>query len=222
MTALAPAITLEAPCTLLDIEGLTICTQRLLLDGEATTDNVLLHQHTGPAGGFCFIAIPADHLTALDLDDTTITRVSNAYEGTTYGIVFKHYQHALNYLTKHYGLTPATPSGSTSTDASPSPSVTVTPAPLSTPKRLTRRPLSTTAFSPYGVIPMSKKQPIRVFLDQEIHSRYLIQAGTHGLTPSALGERLIQHGITQLEGGDKSPLEAPSGDVPPAPTTTEA
>lgn len=69
---------------------------------------------------------------------------------------------------------------------------------------------------------MSKKQPIRVFLDQEIHSRYLIQAGTHGLTPSALGERLIQNGITQLEGGDKAPLEAPGGDVPPAPTTTES
>ncbi|MGO2244856.1 MULTISPECIES: hypothetical protein [Halomonas] len=50
----------------------------------------------------------------------------------------------------------------------------------------------------------------------------MIQAGTHGLTPSALGERLIQHGITQLEGGDKTPLEAPGSDAPPAPTTTKA
>lgn len=68
---------------------------------------------------------------------------------------------------------------------------------------------------------MSKKQPIRVFLNQEIHSRYLIQAGTNGLTPSALGEHLIQYGITQLERGDKAPLKAPDGDVSAAPTTTE-
>lgn len=68
---------------------------------------------------------------------------------------------------------------------------------------------------------MSKKQPIRVFLNQEIHSRYLIQAGTNGLTPSALGEHLIQYGITQLERGDKAPLKATDGDVSAAPTTTE-
>ncbi|WP_018918884.1 hypothetical protein [Vreelandella zhanjiangensis] len=222
MTTLAPVATLEAPCTLLAIEGLTICTQRLLLDGKTTPANILLHQHIVPAGGFCFIAVPIEHLPALDLDDTTITRVSNVYEGTTCGLVFKHYQHALDYLTKHYGLAQATDRAPLSTDVSPRLLGIVLPAPLSTPPRLTRRPLSTTAFSPYGVIHMSKKQPIRVFLDQEIHSRYLIQAGTHGLTPSALGERLIQHGITQLEGGDKAPLEAPGGDVPPAPTTTQA
>ncbi|WP_447043562.1 hypothetical protein [Vreelandella sp. H-I2] len=69
---------------------------------------------------------------------------------------------------------------------------------------------------------MSKKQPIRVFLDQEIHSRYLIQAGTNGLTPSALGEHLIQYGLTQLESGQKAPLKAPAGDASPAPHGNEA
>ncbi|QJQ96266.1 MULTISPECIES: hypothetical protein [Halomonadaceae] len=53
-----------------------------------------------------------------------------------------------------------------------------------------------------------KKQPIRVFLEQDTHSRYLIQAGTHGLTPSALGERLLQAGLARLEAGDTSALEA--------------
>ncbi|MGP9417248.1 hypothetical protein ACT3R4_17860, partial [Halomonas sp. AOP7-E1-9] len=118
---------------------------------------LLLHQHIVPTGGFCFIAVPADHLPALDLNDTTITRVSNVHEGTTYGIVFKHYQHALNYLTKHYGLAPATPCGPTATNASPRSSVVVFPAQRPTTPRLTRRPLSTTAFSPSGVIHMSKK-----------------------------------------------------------------
>lgn len=53
-----------------------------------------------------------------------------------------------------------------------------------------------------------KKQPIRVFLDQETHSDFLIQAGTHSRTPSALGERLIQHGLACLKAGDLSVLDA--------------
>ncbi|MGP9665667.1 hypothetical protein ACT3TY_13730 [Halomonas sp. AOP22-C1-8] len=73
ITTQAPVVSLAALITLLDIEGLTICTQRLMLDGKATPDSVLLHQHIVPAGGFCFIAVPADHLPALDLNDTTIT-----------------------------------------------------------------------------------------------------------------------------------------------------
>lgn len=68
---------------------------------------------------------------------------------------------------------------------------------------------------------MSKKQPVRVFLDQEIHSRYLIQAGTHGLTPSALGEKLLHHGLAQLERGDTSALTAADA-VSPAPNGKEA
>ncbi|WP_447043563.1 hypothetical protein [Vreelandella sp. H-I2] len=104
----APTATLAAPLTLLEMEGLTICTQRLLLDGEATLDNVLLHQHIVPAGGFCFIAVPAAHMLALDLEDATITRFSKIDGGKTYAIVFKHYQHALDYLAKHYGLVQAT------------------------------------------------------------------------------------------------------------------
>lgn len=51
-----------------------------------------------------------------------------------------------------------------------------------------------------------KKQPIRVFLGQEDHSSFLIQAGTHSLTPSALGELLMQDGLQRLERGDLSPL----------------
>ena len=42
MAALAPVATLEAPCTLLGIEGLTICTQRLMLDDKATPDSVMI------------------------------------------------------------------------------------------------------------------------------------------------------------------------------------
>ncbi|WP_110678998.1 MULTISPECIES: hypothetical protein [Salinicola] len=53
----------------------------------------------------------------------------------------------------------------------------------------------------------TKKQPVRVFLDQSDHSRFLVQAGTNRLTPSALGERLMQYGLTLLESGDRSPLE---------------
>lgn len=108
VTTQAPIASLAAPVTLLDIEGLTICTQRLLLDGEATPDSVLLHQHIVPAGGFCFIVVPAAHMLALDLKDATITRFSKIDGGKTYAIVFKHYQHALDYLAKHYGLTQAT------------------------------------------------------------------------------------------------------------------
>lgn len=52
----------------------------------------------------------------------------------------------------------------------------------------------------------TKKIPIRVFIDQDTHSRYLIQAGTHGLTSSALGERLIDEGLRRLEAGDTGPL----------------
>lgn len=48
----------------------------------------------------------------------------------------------------------------------------------------------------------SKKQPVRVFLEQEDHSRFLIQAGTHQLTPSALGELIMQDGLQRLERGD--------------------
>ncbi|SES35779.1 hypothetical protein SAMN04487958_1193 [Vreelandella subterranea] len=135
---------------------------------------------------------------------------------------FDSHEAALDFLRHLYGIdAPDAPSTTDRApalaDASPCPSAIVVPAHLSTPPRLTRRPLSTTAFSPFGVMHMSKKQPIRVFLDQEIHSRYLIQAGTNGLTPSALGERLIQSGLTQLERGDKAPLDAPAGDASPAP-----
>ncbi|AZM94743.1 hypothetical protein [Vreelandella venusta] len=217
MTVLAPIASLAASCTLLDTDTLTISTQKLLLDGDNTPDNVTLHQHIAPAGGFCFIDVPAAHLFALDLDDRTIIRVSVLNNGHRYGIVFKHYQHALAYLAKHYGLSLADHCALATTDASPCSSAIVVPAHLSTPSRLTRRPLSTTAFSPFGVMHMAKKQPIRVFLDQEIHSRYLIQAGTNSLTPSALGELLIEYGITQLEHGDKAPLKAPVGDATPAP-----
>ncbi|KFF49986.1 hypothetical protein [Salinicola sp. DM10] len=52
----------------------------------------------------------------------------------------------------------------------------------------------------------TKKQPVRVFLDQSDHSRFLVQAGTNRLTPSALGERLMQYGLSLLESGDRSPL----------------
>jgi len=52
----------------------------------------------------------------------------------------------------------------------------------------------------------TRKQPVRVFLEQTDHSRFLVQAGTHQLTPSALGERLMQHGLSQLERGDLTPI----------------
>ncbi|TFH86970.1 hypothetical protein EQG41_08950 [Billgrantia azerbaijanica] len=51
-----------------------------------------------------------------------------------------------------------------------------------------------------------KKQPIRVFLDSTDYSRYLVQAGTHQVTPSGLGELLISDGLARLERGDLSAL----------------
>lgn len=123
---------------------------------------------------------------------------------------FASHEAALNFLRHLYGI-----------DAPALADAVSCPAHLSTPPRLTRRPLSTAAFSPFGVMHMSKKQPVRVFLDQEIHSRYLIQAGTHGLTPSALGEKLLHHGLAQLERGDTSALTAADA-VSPAPNGKEA
>ncbi len=223
--AKAPLVTLEAPNTLMDTDTLAIQVQELLMDDQRAPGMVLLHQHITKDvedGGFSFINVPAAHMLALDLDDATITKMLSVDEGRRYSLIFKHYRHALEYLAKHYGLTQADPRDPAPADASPCPSVMVLPAQLSTRPRLTRRPLSTTAFSPNGVMHMAKKQPIRVFLDQELHSRFLIQAGTHGLTPSQLGERLIEFGITQLERGDKAPLRSPVGDASPAPHTTEA
>lgn len=222
MTAFAPLATLAAPCTLMDTNSLTIATQKLLFDGESVSDGVILHHHIATAGGFFFINVPAAHMLALDLDDSTILRMSEHDHGERYSIVFKHYHQALAYLAKHYGLTQATDRAPAPADASPCSSVIGVPAHLSTPPRLTRRPLSTTAFSPFGVMHMSKKQPIRVFLDPETHSRHLIQAGTNGLTSSALSERLIEYGLAQLESGDKAPLEALSRAASPAPHGTEA
>ena len=140
---------------------------------------------------------------------------------------FDSHEAALDFLRHLYGIdAPDDPSTTDrapeSTDASPGSSVIVVPAHLSTPPRLTRRPLSTTTFSPIGVIHMSKKQPIRVFLDPETHSRHLIQAGTNGLASSALSERLIEYGLAQLESGDKAPLEALARAASPAPHSTEA
>ncbi|WP_110709706.1 hypothetical protein [Salinicola sp. CR57] len=63
----------------------------------------------------------------------------------------------------------------------------------------------------------AKKQPVRVFLDQSDHSRFLVQAGTNRLTPSALGERLFQYGLAQLERGDRSVLEGDSSPARPEP-----
>ncbi|WP_136066426.1 hypothetical protein [Modicisalibacter radicis] len=59
-----------------------------------------------------------------------------------------------------------------------------------------------------------KKQPVRVFLEQDDHSRFLVQAGTHRLTPSALGELLMQNGLERLERGDLSPLGLEATDAP--------
>ncbi|MDR5865279.1 hypothetical protein [Halomonas koreensis] len=59
-----------------------------------------------------------------------------------------------------------------------------------------------------------KKQPVRVFLEGGDYSRYLVQAGTHRVTPSTLGEMLIQDGLERLERGDFTALglgtEAPA------------
>lgn len=62
-----------------------------------------------------------------------------------------------------------------------------------------------------------KKQPVRVFLEQEDHSRFLIQAGTHSLTPSALGELIMQDGLERLERGDYSALGLDTGTATPRP-----
>lgn len=51
-----------------------------------------------------------------------------------------------------------------------------------------------------------KKRPVRVFLDDARYSRLLIQAGTHTLTPSTLGELIMEDGLDRLERGDLSPL----------------
>ncbi|MFC3282848.1 hypothetical protein [Litchfieldella rifensis] len=51
-----------------------------------------------------------------------------------------------------------------------------------------------------------KKRPVRVFLDEQHHSRFLIQAGTHLLTPSALGELIMHDGLDRLERGDLTAL----------------
>ena len=223
--AKAPVVTLEAPNTLMDTDTLAIQVQELLMDGQRAPGMVLLHQHITKDiddGGFSFINVPAAHMLALDLDDSTITKMLSVDEGRRYSLMFKHYRHALEYLAKHYGLTLADPRDPAPADASPCPSVIVAPAHLSTPTRLTRRPLSTTAFSPTGVMHMSKKQPIRVFLTPDTHSRHLIQAGTNGLTSSALSERLIEYGLAELERGNTDPLEALSREASPAPHTTEA
>jgi len=223
--AKAPVVTLEAPNTLMDTDTLAIQVQELLMDDQRAPGMVLLHQHITKDvedGGFSFINVPAAHMLALDLDDATITKMLSVDEGRRYSLIFKHYRHALEYLAKHYGLTLADPRDPAPADASPCPSVVVVPAHLSTPTRLTRRPLSTTAFSPTGVMHMSKKQPIRVFLTPDTHSRHLIQAGTNGLTSSALSERLIEYGLAELERGNTDPLEALSREASPAPHTTEA
>ncbi|MFI8751773.1 hypothetical protein ACIGG6_17455 [Vreelandella lionensis] len=141
---------------------------------------------------------------------------------------FDSHDAALEFLQHLYGIdTPEDPSTTdrapAPADASPCPSAIVVPAHLFTPTRLTRRPLSTTALSPNGVMHMSKKQrAIRVFIHPETHSRHLIQAGTHGLTSSELSERLIEYGLSQLESGNTAPLEALSRAASPAPHSTEA
>jgi hypothetical protein len=218
-------VTLEAPNALMDTDTFAIQVQELLMDDQRAPGMVLLHQHITKdvdGGGFSFINVPAAHMLALDLDDATITKMLSVDEGRRYSLIFKYYRHALEYLAKHYGLTLADPRDPAPADASPCPSVVVVPAHLSTPTRLTRRPLSTTAFSPTGVMHMSKKQPIRVFLTPDTHSRHLIQAGTNGLTSSALSERLIEYGLAELERGNTDPLEAISRAASPAPHTTEA
>lgn len=133
MTALAPLATLATPCTLLETDGLTIATQKLLLDGESIPGGVVLHHHIVTAGGFFFIDVPAAHMLTLDLDDSTIISLSNTDHGERYGIVFKHYHQALAYLAKHYGLAQATDRAPAPADPSPRSSVIVVPAHLSTP-----------------------------------------------------------------------------------------
>lgn len=217
-----PSITLSAPVKLMDTDTCKITVEKLLTANIDLSEPVQLHQHTAKAGGMVFICVPASHMLSLDLDDCTIKAIHSILDGYRYTIVFGNYDQALAYLSKHYGFDQAYEIIITTAAASPCSSAIVIPENLPTPPRLTRRLLSTTAFSPYGVIHMSKKQPIRVFLEQEIHSRYLIQAGTHGLTPSALAERLIESGLSQLERGDKAPLTPSVGSASPAPHSKEA
>lgn len=50
------------------------------------------------------------------------------------------------------------------------------------------------------------KRPVRVFLDSQEYSALLIQAGTHHVTPSALGQLLVQDGLARIERGDLTAL----------------
>ncbi|WP_447554030.1 hypothetical protein [Vreelandella sp. EE22] len=224
MNATAPVVTLAEPCTLLDTGNVSMTTQTLLMDGLALRDGeglsaVVLHRNVTPAGCLlAFITVPAEHLLTLDLNDSTIARFVHQQD-QRYSILFTHERYALAYLIKHYGLTSANDRDPTP-PASPGPAP-VNVAPLPTPSRQPRRLLSTPAYRPHGVINMSKKQPIRVFLAPETHSRHLIQAGTHGLTSSALSERLIEYGLSQLESGHLEPLDALSH-ASPAPNSNEA
>ncbi|MGE6606791.1 hypothetical protein ACQKE4_09730 [Halomonas sp. NPDC076908] len=235
MTAIAhqaPVYTLAAFTThTLDVIG-TFYAASLLCDGRfyrGCNQNGSVHLHVR-ADGIVKLFIPTDHLLTLDLSGVTHNDLMALIdsEGKRYRIRFPSYRAALAFLALNYGVTDA-PSDPSTTDCAPAPadasprsSVIVVPAHLSTPTRLTPRPLSTTAFSPFGVIHMSKKQPIRVFLDPETHSRHLIQAGTNGLTSSALSERLIEYGLAQLERGEKAPLEALARAASPAPHGSEA
>lgn len=176
-------------------------------------------------GSMAFVIVPG-HVYQANSDRLEQTPDFIAKDGKC-SFDFDSHDAALEFLQHLYGIdTPGDPStpdrAPAPADASPNSSVIVLPAHLSTPPRLTRRPLSTTAFSPFGVIHMSKKQPIRVFLDPETHSRHLIQAGTNGLTSSALSERLIEYGLAQLERGEKAPLEALARAASPAPHGSEA
>ena len=239
MSALAnaPIYTLSAFTTYtLDVVG-TFYAASLQCDGRLYTGcnqngSVGLHVR---ADGTVKLFFPTDHLLTLDLSGVTYNDLVAMIDsdGKRYCIRFPSYRAALDFLARNYGITDApddpsnteraSASAPSPTDASPCPSVMVVPAHLSTPTRLTRRPLSTTALSPNGVMHMSKKQrAIRVFIHPETHSRHLIQAGTHGLTSSELSERLIEYGLSQLESGNTAPLEALSRAASPAPHSTEA
>jgi hypothetical protein len=238
MSALAnaPIYTLSAFTTYtLDVVG-TFYAASLQCDGRLYTGcnqngSVGLHVR---ADGTVKLFFPTDHLLTLDLSGVTYNDLVAMIDsdGKRYCIRFPSYRAALDFLARNYGITDApddpsnteraSASAPSPADASPCPSAIVVPAHLFTPTRLTRRPLSTTAFSPNGVMHMAKKQPIRVFLDPDTHSRHLIQAGTNGLTSSALSERLIEYGLAELERGNTDPLEAISRAASPAPHTTEA
>ncbi|MFC0267555.1 hypothetical protein [Kushneria aurantia] len=55
-----------------------------------------------------------------------------------------------------------------------------------------------------------RKTPVRVFVTPDVHSRLLIQVGTHHTTPSMLGEAIIRDGLDRLERGDVPPLNTGS------------